>query len=201
MVHIGKVYTKTGDSGSTSLVDGTRVGKDEARIAAYGDVDELNATLGVVRELLDDEQLVAWVAAIQNDLFDLGADLATPMLDGEGAGTTGDGDEAVPAFAALRVVAGQVERLESQIDAVNENLPDLTSFVLPGGCLSAAELHRARTICRRAERITVGLARNAEVNPDALRYLNRLSDWLFVMSRKECVAQGDEIHWVPAANR
>ncbi len=188
MVYIGKVYTRTGDTGSTSLADGTRVEKDDLRLAAYGDVDELNATLGVARELVS-PGLTEAIAVIQNDLFDLGADLATPLIADEAPG------------AALRMAPSQTERLETEIDAMNEALPPLDSFVLPGGALSAAELHRARTVCRRAERVAVALARDVETNPGALRYLNRLSDWLFVAARQECVDAGDEVKWVPAANR
>lgn len=189
MVHIGKVYTKTGDGGSTSLVDGTRIRKNALRLAAYGDVDELNATLGAARCLVTDDRVGEGLDRIQNDLFDVGADLATPLTAGE------------EPDAALRIIATQTERLENEIDAFNEPLPDLTSFILPGGSVSAAELHRARTICRRAERGVVALSDDEDVNLEALRYLNRLSDWLFVVARVECLAAGEEVFWKPAENR
>ena len=196
MVVLNKIYTRTGDAGRTRLVTGETVGKDDPRVEAYGAVDELNAVLGLVRlETADDALLDPILARIQNDLFDLGADLATPETPN-------------PAFAALRIVDSQVDRLEAEIDRLNADIPDLTSFVLPGGTRAAAALHLARTICRRAERRTEGLI-DALASEDgapaphgaALRYLNRLSDLLFVASRFANGQGAGDVLWVPAANR
>jgi cob(I)alamin adenosyltransferase len=191
MVLLNKIYTRAGDGGKTRLVTGEAVAKTEPRVEAYGAVDELNAVLGLVRlETAADGVLDPILARIQNDLFDLGADMATP--------DTG--------AAALRIVEAQVERLEGEIDGLNADLAPLTSFVLPGGSRAAAALHLARTVCRRAERRAVAFAQ--AVSPDAaalhgpaLRYLNRLSDLLFVASRYANAGGAGDVLWVPAANR
>ena len=190
MVVLNRIYTRTGDRGETALGDGSRVAKDSARVAAYGTVDEVNATLGLVRLGAAGEMALA-IARIQNDLFDLGADLATPDLEGD----------ATAKYPRLRIQAGQVARLETEIDAMNADLAPLRSFVLPGGSALAAHLHLARTVCRRAERLAVTLAAEEAVNGEAVKYLNRLSDWLFVASR---VANGNgagDVLWVPGATR
>lgn len=185
MVKLNRIYTKTGDDGRTGLGDGTRVDKDALRVEAFGTVDEANAALGVAR-LCATEALDPMLLRIQNDLFDLGADLCVP----EAAGENG---------SHLRIVEAQVERLEQEIDAMNETLAPLTSFVLPGGTALAAQLHLARTITRRAERLMVALSKEQRVGGPALRYINRLSDHLFVMSR---VANGgQDVLWVPGKNR
>lgn len=190
MVVLSKIYTRTGDKGLTGLGDGARVAKDSVRVRAYGTVDEVNATLGLAR-LHADSAAEAGLARVQNDLFDLGADLCTPGFDT-------DGEAPHP---RLRVVAAQVERLEAEIDAMNAALTPLRSFVLPGGSALAAHLHLARTVCRRAERETVTLARDESVNPEAVRYLNRLSDWLFVAARAANLGGEGDVLWVPGANR
>ncbi len=192
MVKLNKIYTRTGDDGTTGLARGARRLKSDLRVAAYGTVDETNAQIGMARlhtsDLADLDQALA---RIQNDLFDLGADLATP----------GEDDDAAP--EALRVSAAQVERLEREIDALNADLQPLTSFVLPGGTPAAAALHVGRTVCRRAERLVVALADDPaeRVNPAALAYLNRLSDFLFVAARhvNDCGAR--DILWTPGGNR
>ena len=173
MVKLNKIYTRTGDDGTTGLVDGTRLGKDALRVRAYGDVDETNSVIGLVRLHLENRRLDDMLSRIQNDLFDLGADLATP-LPNEG--------EAESEYA-LRMAASQTSRLEAELDALNADLAPLDSFVLPGGHPPAAYLHQARTVCRRAERICVALAAEESINPHALSYLNRLSDFLFVAGR------------------
>lgn len=191
MVRLDKIYTRGGDAGQTSLVGGARRRKDDARVAAYGDIDETNAALGLARAALDagESELDAMLARIQNELFDLGAELATP--------TEKQGDA-----PRLVIVAEQIERLEREIDAMNEKLPPLKSFVLPGGGLAAAHLHLARTISRRAERAIVALAntQGESVAPTALRYVNRLSDFLFVASRYANRDAGDVL-WRPGATR
>ena len=185
MVQLTRIYTRGGDQGRTSLGDGLRVLKHTARVASYGDVDEANACIGLVRlhtvGSVDDA-----LARIQNDLFDLGADLCRPG-DAEGK--------------HLRIVDGQVERLEAELDELNADLQPLSSFVLPGGTAAGAFLHQARTVVRRAERSVVGLAESEPVNPVALRYLNRLSDYLFVLSRAANDRGGRDVLWVPGANR
>lgn len=192
MVLLNKIYTRAGDGGKTRLVTGETVAKTDPRVEAYGVVDELNAVLGLVRlETAADAVLDPVFARIQNDLFDLGADLATPDLGGA---------------AALRIVDAQVKRLEGEIDRLNAGLAPLTSFVLPGGSRAAAALHLARTVCRRAERRAVAFAHAlspeaAAVHGPALRYLNRLSDLLFVASRYANAGGAGDILWVPAANR
>ena len=188
MVKLNKIYTRTGDDGTTGLVDGTRTAKDAPRMAAIGDVDELNASIGVVALHVTGEALTR-LRMIQNDLFDLGADLATP------------GEDFTPGEMTLRVTARQVTRLEEELDAMNADLLPLTSFILPGGTPAGAALHVARTTCRRAERTAVGAARSVSLNPEALKYLNRLSDYLFVMGRAVNGNGADDILWVPGASR
>jgi cob(I)alamin adenosyltransferase len=190
MVVLNRIYTKTGDDGTTALGSGERRPKFDLRIAAYGTVDETNAAIGVVRlHLAGAPELDTMLGLIQNDLFDLGADLAVPQRDGKAE--------------RLRVVASQVERLERDIDSLNANLAALTSFILPGGTPAAAYLHLARTICRRAERIMVELAANpAEpVSDAAIQYINRLSDFLFVASRAVNDNGAGDVLWVPGQNR
>jgi cob(I)alamin adenosyltransferase len=190
VVLLNRIYTRTGDRGTTRLANGEKVGKASARVSAYGGVDELNAVVGLVRlETIGDDRLDSILARIQNDLFDLGADLATPAEKG------GEPE-------ALRIVAPQVERLEREIDALNESLEPLTSFVLPGGTRVAAHLHLARTVCRRAERDAVAFV-GVDHGPhaEALRYLNRLSDLLFVAARFANARASGDVLWVPAAGR
>lgn len=191
MVKLNKIYTRTGDDGSTGLVDGSRLNKNALRVRAYGDVDETNSIVGLVRLHLENRQLDDMMSRIQNDLFDLGADLATPLPK------AGDADSEY----ALRVSADQTLRLETELDLLNGDLEPLNSFVLPGGNPPAAYLHQARTVCRRAERVCVALAGEEDINPQALSYLNRLSDFLFVAARW-CNDQGTtDVKWVPGQNR
>ena len=187
MVTLTRIYTRGGDQGRTSLGDGTRVAKHTARVAAYGTVDEANATIGMAR-LHTTGAADAMLARIQNDLFDLGADLCRPGSDFE-------------SDTALRIREIQVERLEREIDGMNAELRPLTSFVLPGGTPAAACLHLARTVTRRGERLIVELTEAETVNPAAIRYLNRLSDHLFVMSRWLNDKGAADVLWVPGANR
>ena len=193
MVVLNRIYTRTGDDGTTALGSGERRIKSDLRIAAYGTVDETNAAIGMVRLSAATEapDLDAMLGRIQNDLFDLGADLATPPAADEAEG------------AALRIVQSQVGRLESEIDALNADLQPLRSFVLPGGTPTAAALHVARTICRRAERLMVDLRRSPGevVSAAALGYINRLSDFLFVASRHCNHKRGGDVLWVPGKNR
>ncbi|MFB0612935.1 cob(I)yrinic acid a,c-diamide adenosyltransferase [Aurantiacibacter poecillastricola] len=193
MVRLNKIYTRTGDEGTTGLVDGSRLPKHAPRLQAVGDVDEANAALGwacVEAEgtLRDD------LRRFQNDLFDLGADLATPL------GEVG-GEDFEPSEMVLRIVSAQVDHIEKRIDAMNEKLEPLSSFVLPGGCELAARLHHARTITRRAERGMTALAEVEPVNPAALAYINRLSDWLFVAARIANDEGRGDVNWVPGGNR
>ncbi|MBR9839805.1 MAG: cob(I)yrinic acid a,c-diamide adenosyltransferase [Rhodobacteraceae bacterium] len=190
MVVLNKIYTRTGDKGDTALVDGTRVPKFNARVEAYGTVDELNAALGVTRHHAEGA-LAEALARIQNDLFDLGADVGRPDIS----------KDAEAGYPVLRMVAGQVDRLEAEIDAMNADLEPLRSFVLPGGSALAAHLHVCRTVVRRAERRTVELASVEEVNEHAVKYLNRLSDWFFVASRIANDNGRADVLWVPGANR
>lgn len=190
MVVLNRIYTRTGDKGTTALGDGTRVPKQALRVEAYGTVDETNATVGLAR-LHSDGALDEALARIQNDLFDLGADLCRPAPEKDGQAK----------YEVLRVTQGQVDRLEAEIDAMNADLAPLRSFVLPGGSALAAHLHLCRTVSRRAERLTVALAGEEPINPPSATYLNRLSDWFFVASR---VANGNgagDVLWVPGANR
>ena len=193
MVKLNKIYTRTGDAGTTGLVDGTRVAKHDALMAAIGDVDEANSLIGFAIRALDDAGMAANLQRIQNDLFDLGADLATPAADSD--------DPFAPDGMSLRIVASQVTRLEGEIDAMNASLPPLTSFILPGGSEGAARLHLARTATRRAERSAVAAAAARPVNPAALAYLNRLSDWLFVACRAANGNGAGDVLWVPGASR
>ena len=185
MVKLNKIYTRTGDKGTAGLVDGSRVSKASDRMAAIGEVDEANAALGLAIAALGEDQLAGQLRLIQNELFDLGADIATPA-DVEGA---------------LRIIPQQVERLEHDIDAMNAELQPLQSFILPGGSTEVAALHLARTVVRRAERAAVALAESEPVNPHALAYLNRLSDHLFVAARSIAARQGGDILWQPGATR
>ncbi len=192
MVKLNKIYTKTGDDGTTGLVDGSRLAKNDPRMAAIGDVDELNSTLGLAICDITDEALVSTLRVVQNDLFDLGADLATPAAED---------DDFAPSQMVLRVVPSQVERLETEIDAVNADLNPLTSFILPGGSKAAAGIHCARAIARRTERSCVAAAQDMRINPQALAYINRLSDYLFVLGRALNNGGADDILWVPGASR
>ncbi len=186
MVKLNKIYTRTGDQGMTGLVDGTRVSKTDLRMIAIGDVDEANSAIGVAIVSLGNSDHSAALTRIQNDLFDLGADIATP------------GDDFTPTPMSLRVVASQVERLEHEIDAMNEDLSLLTSFILPAGTPAAAAIHLARAITRRAERSAIAVG---GLNPNALMYLNRLSDFLFVAARLVNQEGGGDVLWVPGATR
>ena len=190
MVVLNKIYTKTGDAGETALGNGARVAKHSARVNAYGTVDETNATVGLAR-LHATGDLDAALGRIQNDLFDLGADLCRPDM----------GKDADAEYTPLRVTDAQVSRLETELDALNSDLAPLRSFILPGGSALAAHLHLCRTVSRRAERLTVELAQEEDVNSAAIRYLNRLSDWFFVASRSANNNDADDVLWVPGANR
>ena len=187
MVQLTRIYTRGGDKGKTSLGNGERVEKHDQRVAAYGAVDEANATIGLAR-LHTAGDADAMLARIQNDLFDLGADLCTPEAEGD-------------TRERLRIVASQVERLEREIDAMNAELAPLKSFVLPGGTSAASYLHLARTVARRAEREMTALAVRETVNPDALRYINRVSDHLFVMARYLNDKGARDVLWSPGATR
>jgi len=192
MVKLNKIYTRTGDDGTTGLVDGSRAPKHRARMVAVGDVDEANSAIGLAAAALGETDRADALFRIQNDLFDLGADLATPA---------GEGEDFEPSDMVLRVVAGQVAWLEQAIDAATAQLEPLTSFVLPGGSESAARLHLARAIVRRAERSVVALSKEDAVNPQALAYINRLSDYLFVAARLANEQGRADVKWVPGANR
>ncbi|MBT5495864.1 MAG: cob(I)yrinic acid a,c-diamide adenosyltransferase [Alphaproteobacteria bacterium] len=193
MVQLTKIYTRGGDKGETSLGDGSRVAKHDLRVESYGTVDEANAVIGLVRvEILrtpdTDDTLDPALNRIQNDLFDLGADLCTP-------------EDGRKAEGALRIISAQVDWLESEIDRINGALDPLSSFILPGGTPVAAQLHLARTVTRRAERLITALAAESPVNPEAVKYLNRLSDLLFVMSRAANGGGADDVLWVPGGSR
>lgn len=190
MVVLNRIYTRTGDKGDTGLSDGSRVPKHDPRVEAYGTVDELNATLGLAR-LHAEGAMAERLAVIQNELFDLGADLARPNID----------RDAEAPYPVLRAVQQQVDRLETEIDEMNRSLSALRSFILPGGSALAAHLHLCRTVARRAERRATELAGGGDVNPVAVRYLNRLSDWLFVAARQANAGAGGDILWVPGASR
>ena len=187
MVRLTRIYTRGGDKGETSLGDGSRVPKQSPRVAAYGTVDEANAAIGLAR-LHVDAEADTMLARIQNDLFDLGADLCTPEDGRRSAG-------------ALRIVAAQVARLEGEIDRMNAGLRPLDSFILPGGTAAAAYLHLARTVTRRAERLVCALAAAEPVNPEAVKYLNRLSDHLFVLGRRVNDNGARDVLWQPGATR
>ena len=185
MVKLNKIYTRTGDGGSAGLVDGSRVSKSSLRMTAIGEVDEANAAIGVAIAAISDGDLKQRLLTIQNDLFDLGADVATPSeIDG-----------------ALRIVSAQVERLEHEIDAMNAALAPLTSFILPSGSVGVSALHLARGVVRRAERAAVGLNESEPLNPQLLAYLNRLSDHLFVAARHVAAGEGGDVLWKPGATR
>lgn len=189
MVSLTRIYTRGGDAGETSLGDGARVPKHNLRVAAYGTVDEANAAIGLARlHTADQPAIDAMLSRIQNDLFDLGADLCTP-------------EEPNPKHPPLRVLPSQVDRLEAEIDAMNADLAPLKSFILPGGTPAAAHLHLARTITRRAERLMTDLAQREPVTAAALKYINRLSDHLFVLSRVVNGNGAQDVLWVPGANR
>jgi cob(I)alamin adenosyltransferase len=185
LVKLNKIYTRTGDGGSAGLVDGSRVSKSSLRMTAIGEIDEANAAIGVAIAALADAEPSLQLVRIQNDLFDLGADAATP---GEIEG-------------ALRIVAAQVDRLEREIDAMNVSLEPLTSFILPSGSAGVSALHLARAIVRRAERAAVALNEAEPLNPQLLAYLNRLSDHLFVAARFVAAREGGDVLWQPGATR
>jgi len=190
MVVLNKIYTKTGDAGETALGNGARVAKHSLRVNAYGTVDETNATVGLARQHATGE-MDAQLALIQNDLFDLGADLCRPDME----------KDAEAEYPPLRMADSQVSRLEAEIDAMNKHLEPLRSFILPGGSALAAHLHLCRTVSRRAERLSVELATVEAINPAAVKYLNRLSDWFFVAGRVANDNGGSDVLWVPGANR
>ena len=190
MVVLNKIYTKTGDAGETALGNGARVAKHSLRVTAYGTSDELNSFVGVAR-LEATGDLDEALSRIQNDLFDIGADLCRPDME----------LDAEAEYPPLRVVDAQVERLENEIDAMNADLEALRSFILPGGSVLAAHLHVCRTVSRRAERLCVELATMEAINPAAVKYLNRLSDWFFVAARTANNGGKDDVLWVPGANR
>jgi len=191
MVTLSKIYTKTGDSGETSLGDGNRVPKHSLRVSAYGTVDETNATVGLAKLYADRTLISTQLSVIQNDLFDLGADLCRPDQE----------KDSEAQYQPLRMTGNQVERLETEIDLMNKNIEPLRSFILPGGSKLAAHLHLCRTVSRRAERLTVELSNSETVNAHSIQYLNRLSDWFFVASRVANSNGKDDILWVPGANR
>ncbi len=187
MVKLTKIYTRGGDKGQTSLGNGSRVSKDDIRVDAYGDIDELNAIIGVAR-LQCNNAADEILSRLQNDLFDVGADLCTPI-------------EENPKYPPLRVTEEQVIRLEEEIDSLNSELSPLNSFILPGGSQQSAHLHHARTVCRRAERRMVSLAAVENINDISIRYVNRLSDLLFVLARYLNEKGASDVLWVPGANR
>ncbi|MBC2836925.1 cob(I)yrinic acid a,c-diamide adenosyltransferase [Paragemmobacter straminiformis] len=190
MVVLSKIYTKTGDAGETALGNGARVAKHSLRVSAYGTVDETNATVGLARQFAEGEIELA-LARVSNDLFDLGADLCTPDMHL---------DAQLP-YTPLRMQEAQVLRLEREIDAMNTRLTPLRSFILPGGSRLAAQMHLCRTVCRRAERLVVETATMESVNPEAVKYLNRLSDWFFVAGRIANNDGKDDVLWVPGLTR
>lgn len=192
MVKLNKIYTRTGDAGTTGLVDGSRLPKHDVRMEAIGAVDEANSALGLAAAILGDNEHAQQLFRIQNDLFDLGADLATPATED---------DDFAPSEMVLRMVAAQTEWLEQAIDAANAKLEPLTSFVLPGGSEASARLHLARAATRRAERAMTAMAEQLRTNPQALAYINRLSDYLFVLARTANDGGRSDIKWVPGANR
>jgi cob(I)alamin adenosyltransferase len=184
LVKLNKIYTRTGDGGSAGLVDGSRVSKSSLRMAAIGEIDEANAAIGAALSALGGAEPAAQLLRIQNDLFDLGADAATPEIDG-----------------ALRIVESQVRRLEEEIDAMNAGLAPLESFILPSGPTAVSALHLARAVVRRAERAAVALHEREPLNPQLLAYLNRLSDHLFVAARLVAAREGGDVLWKPGATR
>ena len=192
MVKLNKIYTRTGDDGTTGLVDGSRLPKHAARMEAIGTVDEANSALGHAAVALAGSDHATSLFRIQNDLFDLGADLATPA---------GEGEDFSPSEMVLRIVSAQVEWLEQAIDALNADLEPLTSFILPGGSEEAARLHIARAAARRAERAMTAMASVEPTNPHALAYINRLSDYLFVLARVANDGGAGDVKWIPGQNR
>ncbi len=190
MVVLNKIYTRTGDDGKTALGNGDRVAKYSGRVTAYGTVDELNSFVGVARTEAEGD-VEAALSRIQNDLFDLGADFCRPGME----------KDAEADYPPLRIVQAQIDRLEAEIDAMNETLEPLRSFILPGGSRLAAHLHVCRTVSRRAERLAVELTNMEPVNETAVKYLNRLSDWFFVAARCANDNGRDDVLWVPGANR
>ncbi len=187
MVRLDKIYTRGGDKGETSLSDGSRVAKHDLRVSAYGTVDETNAQIGIAR-LHSEGEADAMLGRIQNDLIDLGADLARPL----------NPNNSEP---ELRIVQNQIDRLENEIDQLNALLNPLTSFILPGGSAGAAHLHAARTVARRAERLTTELGSQTEINPLTVTYLNRLSDHLFVVARQLNDNGATDVLWEPGKHR
>jgi len=190
MVVLNKIYTRTGDKGDTALGNGARVAKHDVRVEAYGTSDELNCFVGVAR-LHASAETNAALSLIQNDLFDLGADLCRPDME----------KDATAEYPPLRMTPAQVERLEAEIDVMTSTLEPLRSFILPGGTELAAHLHVCRTVARRAERLATQLATQENINDAVVRYLNRLSDWFFVAARMANNAGKDDVLWVPGANR
>jgi cob(I)alamin adenosyltransferase len=193
MVKLNKIYTRTGDDGTTGLVDGSRLPKSDARMQAIGEVDEANSALGIAIAALENDDVndrqIAGLRRIQNDLFDLGADIATP------------GENFTPSEMELRIIASQIDWLEVAIDAANDQLPPLTSFILPGGSTASAHMHLARATTRRAERALVTASNQVSINPLAVQYLNRLSDYLFTLCRLINSTRDGDILWVPGASR
>jgi cob(I)alamin adenosyltransferase len=193
MVKLNKIYTRTGDDGTTGLVDGSRLPKSDARMHAIGEVDEANSALGIAIAALENDDVndrqIAGLRRIQNDLFDLGADIATP------------GEDFTPSEMELRIIASQIDWLEAAIDAANDQLPPLTSFILPGGSMASAHMHLARATTRRAERALVTASNQVSINPLAVQYLNRLSDYLFTLCRLINSIRDGDILWVPGASR
>ncbi len=189
MVTLNKIYTRTGDGGDTALGDGTRVSKDSTRVEAYGTVDELNSIIGIARLHVDDK-LDQQLSRIQNDLFDIGADLCRP-----------EGNDEKLDYTPLRATEAQVLWLENQIDVMNAPIPTLKSFILPGGSAASAHLHHCRTVSRRAERLTIKLSTSEEINTFVIKYLNRVSDWFFVAARQANNDGARDVLWVPGANR
>ena len=189
MVKLNKIYTRTGDAGETGLADGSRIPKDSSLAQAIGDVDEANSAIGVALGQVRDADVRAMLSAIQNELFDLGADLSTPA------------DDFTPGEMTLRIVQAQIDRLEREIDRMNESLEPLKSFILPAGSHGTAELHLARAIARRTERSAIAASRKAPLNPLARIYLNRLSDFLFVAARYVALQHGGDVLWKPGATR
>ncbi|MEH6548080.1 MAG: cob(I)yrinic acid a,c-diamide adenosyltransferase [Sneathiella sp.] len=187
MVKLTKIYTRGGDTGHTSLGDGARVSKTSLRVVAYGEVDEVNSVIGIAR-LATSGDADDMLSRIQNDLFDLGADLCTP-------------EQVDPKYPPLRVIQEQVDRLEQEIDGLNADLTELNSFILPGGSAASAHLHLARTVCRRAERRIIELSDSENINPLTVIYMNRLSDFLFVLGRYLNNKGKEDVLWVPGANR
>ena len=192
MVRLNRIYTRTGDDGTTGLVDGSRLPKHHARMEAIGAVDEADSAIGLAAVALPGDPIADTLRRVQNDLFDLGADLATPL---------GEGEDFAPSEMVLRMVESQTAWLESAIDDATGNLEPLTSFILPGGSEAAARLHVARASARRAERSVVAMAAEVPVNPAASAYINRLSDLLFVLARLANDGGSDDVMWVPAGNR